>query len=288
MTAFRRRAFTLVELLVVIAIIGILVGLLLPAVQAAREAARRLSCANHLAQFAFALQNYELSYRVNPPGTLNEAGPIEYATQGYHHNWIEQLLPYIEEQNTFHAIDFSVSVYDDRNLPVRKRRISMLQCPSSDRGPSELPISNYVGLHHDQDKPIDADQNGIFFLNSAVRYEDIKDGSSSTIFLGERIADLQQDLGWMSGTRSTLRNTGVPLNAILVAGPGRSNRTLLRLDEPGINLVTEVGGFSSWHPGGAMFLFGDGHVSFLSSAISPELYQRLGHRADGQMLTEDF
>ena len=203
-----QRGYTFVELMVVIAIIGILVALLLPAVQACREAARRNSCSNNLSQLALALCQYEMAHRKFPPGTVEAEGPILNQASGYHHNWILQLLPYLEQKNAYRFVDRSVSVYDRANQPVRFLNLTILRCPSYGRGRA---LSDYAGVHHDLEEPIDSTNHGTFFRNSAVRIEDIPDGTSHTIVVGEKIA-VVGDLGWMSGTRATLRNTGVPLN----------------------------------------------------------------------------
>ena len=303
----RRSAFTLVELLVVIAIIGVLVALLLPAVQAAREAARRSSCCNNLTQLIIAVHNYEMSHLVFPPGTLDAKGPIVNAPVGYHHNWIIQILPHMEEQNTWNAINKTVGVYHAKNAPASAVGIQVLNCPSS--GAWNSGGSEYAGVHHDVEKPIDAKDNGVFFLNSRVRYDDVTDGSSHTVFLGEKLWDAW-DLSWMSGTRATLRNAGMSVNALTFRNglpqPGGSTDPIplpdevipglddVEKDEPTVPLASGaagnanigpgnplfVGGFGSSHPGGANFALGDGSVRFFS-ALNPQL----AHRNDGKLPT---
>ena len=46
-----------------------------------------------------------------------------------------------------------------------------------------------------------------------------------------------------------------------------------------------MGGFSSNHPGGANFLFGDGSVRFLKQTINTTVYRNLANRADGEMIS---
>lgn len=277
--------FTLVELLVVIAIIGVLVGLLLPAVQAAREAARRASCANNVAQMALAMQHHEFNVEHLPAGVINPDGPIRSEPTGKHISWTVQILPFIEQRNVYERVNFDASIYAPENAVVRSAVISTYLCPSNPYWESNISernekvaMSHYAGCHHNVESPIAEDNNGLLFLNSAIRYSDIKDGASQTILIGE-VRGGDDALGWFSGTRSTMRNTSrIGLLPYGVDG----NRPI----EP--TGPFDVGGFTSYHAGGAQFALADGAVRFLTESIDPNLLRQLGNRADGGILTSEF
>jgi prepilin-type N-terminal cleavage/methylation domain-containing protein/prepilin-type processing-associated H-X9-DG protein len=295
----RAAAFTLVEVLVVIIIIGVLVALLLPAIQSARECARRYQCAQHLQQLITAVHNYELAYGIYPPGTLESKGPIQNHAFGYHHNWIVQLLPHFEQQNTAALIDRSVGVYHRNNAEARDLGCDILICPSQPI--SGGGYSSYAAVCHDNEAPIDKDNQGAFFLNSRITFDDLSDGAAQTLFIGEKIVE-QGDLGWMSGTRATLRNTGLPLNTTGMAGGAIAWPRFQRNSEGNWALTDEmpepaenqppprgatlpIGGFAGIHPGGCQFAFGDGRVALLDASIALDVLKQLGHRADGKLLS---
>jgi prepilin-type N-terminal cleavage/methylation domain-containing protein/prepilin-type processing-associated H-X9-DG protein len=139
--AVSRHAFTLVELLVVIAIIGILLMLLLPAVQSAREAARRVTCQNHIRQVGLAVANYESARGHYPrsgiigppvPSPNNGLGETELDPRtGKMHNWVIAVLPHLEEGPLFDQFDLSRRLIDQVGNP-QATPISMLLCPSDD------------------------------------------------------------------------------------------------------------------------------------------------------------
>jgi prepilin-type N-terminal cleavage/methylation domain-containing protein/prepilin-type processing-associated H-X9-DG protein len=309
----RHNAFTLIELLVVMAIIAVLIGLLLPALVGAREGGRRVQCVNNLKQIALALQSYAFSREVFPSGSYNETGPVLNTAEGYKLSWISSLLPFMEQNSTAQSLDHRYGAYDPANNTVRKTHLSTLTCWTSRPlawtaaggwNPALMPTgpgtSSYAACQNDAEAPIDADNHGGFYLNSRVRVVDVVDGLSQTIFVGE--VAVPSSLGWLSGTRATLRNTGHPINGVDLAAleltepanpplpeslTARDLETRIELGSLAVS-PRFVGGFSSAHPGnGANFAFGDGSVRFLKQTIDRSVYRRLGHRADGEPIDDD-
>src|SRR5262245_29687597 len=134
-----RLAFTLIELLVVICIIAILLGLTMQGVQKVRSAAARTQCQNNLKQLGLAMHGYLNANKTLPPNGLyayNGAG----VTQISPWSALSRLLPYVEQDNIYHGIDFSK--HYNIQPAVTTKRIHLFLCPSEvkDKGSGKDPI----------------------------------------------------------------------------------------------------------------------------------------------------
>lgn len=265
--------FSLVEMVVVIAVTGLLLALLLPAVQSAREAARRSSCSSHLHQLGLALHQYQEVHSVLPPGSVTK-GPAFPRLSGW--GWETFLLPYIEQSSLYQQIQFEERTGDHPNSELLRHAVPVSRCPSENapavsRVPSlagaeiELFAGNYVGV-----EPI---LTGI----SSFRLEGVRDGLSSTLLLGES----RNSAADGSGRFSTSAWGGV-----LAFEDGYDYTSVPHL---GVDRLTSIntgvhllGTFSSRHPGGAQFAFGDGHVRMLAESIDLGVYRSLGTPHGGE------
>jgi prepilin-type N-terminal cleavage/methylation domain-containing protein len=127
---FHRAGFTLVELLVVIAIIGVLVALLLPAVQAAREAGRRMTCQNHIRQWALAMHNMH-----DATGSLPEPN-----RPNPRRAWVVYTWPYVENQGLALVYDEKIPFHAPPNTiqnstdGIYAKSAPIYYCPSDRPG----------------------------------------------------------------------------------------------------------------------------------------------------------
>jgi prepilin-type N-terminal cleavage/methylation domain-containing protein len=126
----KRPGFTLIELLVVIAIIAVLIGLLLPAVQMAREAARRAHCTNNLKQLTLALHNYADVNGVLPMGYAIQPCEVFPSLICISHGPFVALLPHLEQQPLYNAVNFDRSIYLSPNTTIFATGVKALWCPS--------------------------------------------------------------------------------------------------------------------------------------------------------------
>jgi hypothetical protein len=125
-----------------------LIALLLPAVQAAREAARRMTCSNHVKQISLSLHNYHDIHEVFPPGGSTMEGKFpERAAAGT----LLYLAPFIELSALYNGVTEDVQpLYNAPwDAPALKTSglISPILCPSNSersiKNPGWIP-NNYV------------------------------------------------------------------------------------------------------------------------------------------------
>ena len=315
----KRRAFTLIELLVVIAIIAILIALLLPAVQAAREAARRTQCKNNLKQMGLALHNYHDIFNTFPPGYTARnvsANDPASAETGPGYAWSFAILPQIDQANLTSSVNTNLDASATANLAVVKdTTLTAFLCPT-DPAPQRfdvtsnagvtltLPSSNYPGIVGYANVTMNpGNGTGIFFRNSRIRFQDITDGTSSTICVGERMhkhnfnspmAPVASNSTWYAAIPGVTRPAGMMSMPMMNEGP--SSMILGHVGQPPMmgmpamertpNTTNHIVHFSSQHTGGVQFLLCDGSTHFISQHIDYKVFRNLGERADGNVIGE--
>jgi prepilin-type N-terminal cleavage/methylation domain-containing protein/prepilin-type processing-associated H-X9-DG protein len=315
-----RHAFTLVELLVVIAIIGVLIGLLLPAVQQVRASAQRTECCNNLKQIGLALWNvhdragsFPPAYTTNLlPGTLPSQdvnGDCTWNETGPGWGWGTFILNELEQAPLYNQFMFNLDIKDPANSVPRNLQPKVFLCPSGaktepfqlvdgngnplidvNNQPITVAYGSYVGMNGAPDGVTgDAyDNNGAFIRNQRLSVKDITDGTSNTIFVGERCSAMSLT-SWVGAVQGSvvpdlkypdlpdqLGNAEGDCALVLCHG------SLTHL--PNDRLVFDADATSSFHAAGVNFLFVDGSVHCIGNTIDPPVYQALCTRNGGETI----
>lgn len=294
-----RRGFTLVELLVVIAIIGILIAMLLPAVQSVRESARRATCMNNLRQIGVALLNFESAHMELPAGrhgcddigeqmsVIPHCSGMLTPEQKNGASAFVLILSQLEQSNLERQLELENGGLWNRdvddlewwqNFPGKRdgvmQPLPVFWCPSenaemeSDVYSPIIAATSCYALNNGSLGPDNLvhttkyKNDGAFVYFRNTKLADVHDGLSHTFFAGEvlRPDTYESSNVWSYAIANAdcLRTTTNPLNTL-----------------PGDGVVVERrnGAFGSSHPGGANFVYGDGHVAFLEEAIDLQPYR---------------
>ncbi len=310
----KRKGFTLIELLVVIAIIAILIGLLLPAVQKVREAAARMKCQNNLKQLGLGVHSYHDTYsRFVPAGST-----VTWLS------WHVGILPYIEQTALFNKVSQTAGNYitiGKYDIPVNNKVATFL-CPSQTGaekmilaptpphnvnlpevinnqppytthyygvgGPAGLnPITagNYIYEVNDPTHGRMGKQ-GMFQRTDTVKLENITDGTSNTLMVGE--------MSWSPGAitpsniagtrfRGWARGCDDPTITQVCGGI----KTISNAINAYSNTLFNEMPFGSQHTGGTNFAMGDASVRFLNASININAYRAAASYNGGEVLPLD-
>jgi prepilin-type processing-associated H-X9-DG protein len=252
-----------------------------------------------------ALHNYHDAQRTLPPGYVsfydasgNDTGP------GW--GWGSFLLPAMDQAPAFQSVNFLVGIENPANSNIRVKTFPAFLCPSDDAQPQwparqfdpatgaplglicNVGSANYVGMYGISEPGVDGE--GLFFRNSNVPFQGITDGLSQTIAVGERSHHLGEATWTGSVTGALL--AGDPSDGIGQMVPEHGSGMVLghagEGHSPG-DPRSDANQFYSRHSGGGViFLFADGHVSYLNRSLDYNVYLALSTRAGGEAISNNY
>ncbi|CAN5124919.1 DUF1559 domain-containing protein [soil metagenome] len=259
--AFTRSAFTLIELLVVIAIIAVLIGLMMPAVQKVRASAARASCLNNCKQIGLGLNGHLSQYKKFPPGGIELRLGSDLTKRQL--AWSVYLLPFLEQQAVFDRLCLDKAFDHTDNAAAAATPLSVYRCPAS-RNLQTLNtgrgVCDYGGIYGERITGPNSPPKGMMIYDKAFTADDIKDGLSTTVAIGE-------DSGWSDGQWINGKNIfdqAFPINQ----APSFEND--MRSD----------------HPHGVNILFADGSARFLRETVALPMLAAICTRAGGETVTD--
>lgn len=301
-TLVLRRGFTILELLVTIAIIGLLLALLAPAVQSLRESARRTQCKNNLHQIGLALHNYH--------DVLGSFPISKYSNTA-------ALLPYLDHRDIYLQFDseYPSSVANWAQF----RKIAIYRCPSDGIGLS-VPMGTLSYATNMGTGWIPHQFNGFYSHEEPVRLADLTDGASQTAAMSEMLytggsslerlratwfvfPGMMQPAQWPSflETCEQLPETAANLsweprgerwyNFYGYDHAVTPQRKRCHNGAQGGSTLAEWAGVTpavSAHGQGVHLLLADGSVRFVTASIDGHVWESLGSRSAGDVLSSEF
>ena len=267
------RAFTLVELLAVTAVIGVLLAFLLPAVLTALESARQINCGSNLRQLALALQSYEGSHGLLPPGRDGR--------HTHNHSWATAVLPHLELQNVFDRYDWNKAWNDpspgpdgSSNLEIAETPLAIFRCSSA--GSTFPGATDYGGNYG-------SSLSGLPKGFAAGR------AWSSGVMIPLSVAAFARPMDYLISFSHISDGTGQTFMLLEDAGRGpqvgghwANGHQCLAHEYPSVN-VSHYNGIFSHHPQGANVAAADAAVHFLPMITDGYLIGALSTRANGEI-----